>query len=202
MKGPLNWVVCLCLLGAAARAQDVEPTTPPIAPDAATAGAPPANSDEAVKPAKKCWMSRVLHPFGSSSKKAEPQMVIKDPKLKGLVLTVQVTPQTVKLSEVRQLGIKAVLTNDGKRAIDLTFETDQRIEIYLKNSAEVILAKWSDNHAVHEKLGTVLINPDEHIEYNETIATRELTPDKVYIAEVFFPKYPELRGRQKFLTAP
>jgi len=34
------------------------------------------------------------------------------------------------------------------------------------------------------------------------IATRDLTPNKVFIAEVFFPQYPELRIRQKFLTAP
>ena len=50
--------------------------------------------------------------------------------------------------------------------------------------------------------GTVLINPGEHIYYPETIATRELTPNKVFIVEVFFPQYPELRIRQKFLTAP
>ena len=37
---------------------------------------------------------------------------------------------------------------------------------------------------------------------NFSIATRELTTNKVFIAEVFFPKYPELRVRQKFLTAP
>ena len=61
---------------------------------------------------------------------------------------------------------------------------------------------WSDNHAFADVIGTVLINPQEHIEYAETIATRELTPNKVFIAEVFFPKYPELRMRQKFLTAP
>jgi hypothetical protein len=48
----------------------------------------------------------------------------------------------------------------------------------------------------------VFINPQEHIEYAETIATRELTANRVYIAEVHFPKYPELRVRQKFLTAP
>jgi len=65
-----------------------------------------------------------------------------------------------------------------------------------------VLTRWSDNHAVTAKPGTVVINPGEHIEYNETIATRELAPNKVYTIEVFFPKYPELRIRQKFLTAP
>ena len=145
--------------------------------------------------------SRVLHPFSSGTKSEVPPKY-KDPKLRGLTLTIQISPQPAKLSEVRQLDIKATLTNKGKKEIEMTFGSDQRIEIYLMNSAEVVLTKWSDNHAVADKPGTVLINPQEHIEYNEKISTRELTRDKVFVAEVFFPQYPELRVRQKFLTAP
>ena len=98
------------------------------------------------------------------------------------------------------MEVKVVLTNRGKHAVTLDFPTDQRIEIYLRNSAETILTKWSDNHAVTPKPETILINPDEHVEYTQTIATRELTPDKVFMVEVFFPSYPELSVRQKFLT--
>ena len=78
----------------------------------------------------------------------------------------------------------------------------RRIEICLKNSSDTVLTTWSDNHAFDANAGTVLINPGEHIYYPETIATRELTPNKVFVVEVFFPQYPELRIRQKFLTAP
>jgi hypothetical protein len=147
---------------------------------------------------KRGWFGRILHPFSSTSSLPKYQ----DPKLNGLALDLLIAPQTVKLSEVRQLEIKLTLTNQSKRPIRLDFPTDQRIEIYLKNSADAILTKWSDNHAITENPGTVLINPQEHVEYNETIATRDLTSNKVFIAEVFFPKYPELRIRQKFLTAP
>ena len=146
-------------------------------------------------------MSRLLHPFSGSGKKGAPPKY-KDPKLRGLVLVLELSPQTVKLSEVRQLAIKATLTSKGKRGVDLDFPNDQRIEIHLMNSAEMVLTKWSDNHAIKDKPGTVLINPGEHIQYNETITTRELAPDKVYITEVFFPRYPEIRARLKFLTAP
>ncbi len=92
-------------------------------------------------PRRRGWLGRILHPF---SPEVVPQY--KDPKLRGLALDLQITPQTVKLSEVRQLGIKVTL--------------------------------------------------------GETISTRELTPNKVFIAEVFFPQYPELRVRQKFLAVP
>jgi hypothetical protein len=148
-------------------------------------------------PRRRGWLSRILHPF---SPDIVPQY--KDPRLRGLALDLQITPQTVKLSEVRQLGIKLSLANLSKRPVPLEFPTNQRIEIYLMNSAGDILTKWSDNHAITDKPGTILVNPQERIEYSETISTRELTPNKVFIAEVFFPQYPELRIRQKFLAVP
>jgi len=143
------------------------------------------------------WFSRMLHPFQSS-----PVPTYKDARLRGLVLDLKLSPQPVKLSEVRQLEVKTTLTNVSKRAVVLDFTSDQRIEIHLKNSSETILTTWSDNHAFDANTAAVLINPGEHVYYPETIATRELTPNKVFLVEVFFPQYPELRIRQKFLTAP
>jgi len=143
---------------------------------------------------KRSWFGRMFHPSHL------PQY--KDARLRGLEMQVQLSPQPLKLSETRQMEVKVILTNRGKHPVELNFPTDQRIEIYLRNSAEAILTKWSDNHAVTEKQETILINPDEHVEYVQPIATRELTPDKVFIVEVFFPNYPELRIRQKFLTQP
>jgi Intracellular proteinase inhibitor len=149
-------------------------------------------------PQKRGWFGRILHPFSSKKSAA----AFKDPKLRGLTLDLEISPQTVKLSEIRQLEIKLTVTNRSKRAVTLDFPNDQRIDIHLMNSAEVVLTRWSDTHAIEPKPGIVLINPQEHVEYNQTIATRDLTPNKVFSAEVFFPKYPELRVRQKFLTAP
>src|SRR5437899_13084613 len=143
------------------------------------------------------WRCRLRHPFAPE---ASPQY--KDARLRGLTVDLQIAPQSIKLSEVRQLGIKLTLANISKRPVTLDFPTNQRIEIYLMNSEGNILTKWSDNHAIAEKAVTILINPQERIEYNESIATRDLTPNKVFIAEVFFPQYPELRARQKFLAVP
>lgn len=146
---------------------------------------------------KRGWLSRILHPF---SPNVVPQY--KDQRLRGLALDLQITPQTVKLSEVRQLSVKVTLANLSKRPVSLDFPTTQRIEIYLMNSAGEVLTKWSENHAIAEKSGTILINPSERIEHNETISTRELTPNKVFIAEIFFPQFVELRIREKFLAVP
>jgi hypothetical protein len=149
-------------------------------------------------PPKRGWLNRMLHPFSSGTRLPE----YKDPRLRGLTLHVELSPQPVKLSEVRLLNVRVTLTNLSKRPVELQFPNEQRIEIYLLNSTERVLTKWSDNHAFEDKPATILINPDEHIEYNEKIATRDLTPNTVFIADVFFPRYPELRIRQKFLTAP
>jgi hypothetical protein len=191
------------LLVADVLAQDATPSTSESPPAIITQSSPTPTASPAVtteKPPKRSLFGRILHPFGGSSapRPAEP----KDPKLRGLTIDVQVSPQPLKLSEIRQLEVKATLKSNAKDAITLDFPNDQRIEVFLINSEGTLLTKWSDNHAINEKPGTVTINPDEHIEYNERIATRELTPNKVFIAEVFFPKYPELRARQKFMTEP
>jgi hypothetical protein len=147
---------------------------------------------------KRGWFGRMMHPFSSS----EVLPRYNDRKLRGLVLELQISPQPVRLSEVRQIEAKVIVTNRGSKMVPLEFPTDQRIEVRLLNAADMVLTKWSDNHAINQKPGSVLINPDEHVEYKETIATRDLTPGKVFTAEVFFPQYPDLRIRQKFLTEP
>jgi hypothetical protein len=147
---------------------------------------------------KRGWLNRMLHPFGSSN----PAPNYKDARLRGLMLELKLSPEPVKLSEVRQLQVSLALKNVSKRAVVLDFPSEQRFEIYLRNSTEAILTIWSDNHAFEDKPATVLINPQEQIDYPATIATRDLSPNKVFIVEVFFPQYPELRIRQKFLTAP
>ena len=149
-------------------------------------------------PPKRGWFSRMLHPFSKGTRLPE----YNDPRLRGLALRLELSPQPVKLSEVRLLDVRVTLTNLSKRPVELQFPTEQRIEIYLLSSTERVLTKWSDNHAFADKPGSILINPEEHIEYNERIATRDLAPNTVFIADVFFPRYPDLRIRQKFLTAP
>jgi hypothetical protein len=147
---------------------------------------------------KRGLFGRILHPFSSS----EVLPKYENRRLRGLVLTLQVSPQPVRLSEVRQMEVKVIVTNLGIRMIPLDFPTDQRIEVQLLSAADVVLTKWSENHAVKETPGSILVNPGEHIEYKEMIATRDLTSGRVFTAEVFFPKYPELRIRQKFMTEP
>ena len=199
MRRSSRLLLAACFLGGTAFAQEFVPTpAPELMQQSPTPMVMPTPQIKPT-PKRRSLISRILHPFGSS-KRAIPEY--KDPKLRGLTLDLQLSPPTVRLSEVRQLEVKLSVTNVGKRTAELDFANDQRIEIYLMNSAEITLTRWSDNHAISARPGTLLINPGEKVEYSETIATRELTPNKVFIVLVFFPKYPELRIQQKFLTAP
>ena len=147
---------------------------------------------------KRGFFGRVFHPFGSSEKIPE----YKDRRIRGLVLSVELPSQPVKLSETRQLPVHVLLTNRGERAVQLLFPSEQRIEILLHDSTGRVVTRWSDNRAFDDKPATLLINPGEHVEYSETIATRELTPGKVFTVEVTVPAYPELDSQRKSMAAP
>jgi Intracellular proteinase inhibitor len=172
--------------------------TPSVTPTLSVTPIPTATPITTTTMKKRGLLGRMFHPFSSSD--VLPKYGNR--KLRGLILSLQISPQPVRLSEVRQMEVKLTVSNLGNNMVSLEFPTDQRIEVQLRNSADVVLTKWSENHAFKETPGSVLINPGEHIEYKELIATRDLTPGKVFTAEIFFPKYPELRIRQKFLTEP
>ena len=154
---------------------------------------------QAPSPTERSFFNRMLHPFGSAKKKIPKYQ---DARLRGLLLEVQVPTEPIRLSEVRQLRVQAILSNIGGSPVSVDFPTSQRIDIQLLNPAGEVLTRWSENRAFTEEIGNLTINPREDVVYNETIATRELQPGRVYSVEVFFPKYPELRARQKFMTAP
>jgi hypothetical protein len=147
---------------------------------------------------KRSWFNRLTHPFGSSEKIP----TYKDPRIRGLALTVELPSEPLKLAEERQLPVHVILTNRSDRAVELQFPTTQRIEILLHNSSGEVVTRWSENRAFEERPATLLINPHEHVEYAETIATRELEPGKVFTVEVQVPAYPELRAQRKGIAAP
>jgi hypothetical protein len=147
---------------------------------------------------KRSLLGRLFHPFGSSQKIPE----YKNRKLRGLALAIELPEGAIKLSEMRQLPVHITLTNRGDRAVELSFPDEQRVEILLRDSAGRVVTRWSENRAFENQPGNLLINPNEHVEYSETIATRELAPGKVFTVEVTVPAYPELDAQRKSITAP
>ncbi|MGH8163428.1 MAG: BsuPI-related putative proteinase inhibitor [Rhodanobacteraceae bacterium] len=151
-----------------------------------------------VEKPKRGLLGRLLHPFSSSEKIP----TYRNSKLNGLELTVTLPSEPVKLNETRQLPVTVRLVNRGDRAVELSLPTEQRIDIYLRNAAGRTVTRWSDNRAFESNPATILINPGEHLEYSETIATRELSPGKVFTVEAIVPAYPELDAKRKSIAAP
>ena len=69
---------------------------------------------------KRGWFNRLLHPFQSSN----PAPNYKDARLRGLVLELSLSPEPVKLSEVRQLQVNLTLKNVSKRGVILDFPSE------------------------------------------------------------------------------
>ena len=149
-------------------------------------------------PAKRGLFNRVLHPFGSSQKIP----TYDNPKLNGLVLSVELPAEPIRLNEMRQLPVTIQLANRGKQAAELSFPTEQRIEILLHDFNGRVVTRWSENRAFAPTPSVALINPGEHLEWAETIATRELAPGRVFTVEVTVPAYPQLDARRKAIAAP
>src|SRR5205823_4241797 len=100
MKGRAFLHILMLFLVGSIFAQDVLPTSTPTR--------------------KRGWLGRLLHPFSPESISQ-----YKDTRLRGLTVDLQITPQSIKLSEVRQLGIKLTLANISKRPVTLDFPTSQ-----------------------------------------------------------------------------
>ncbi|HEV3410775.1 MAG TPA: BsuPI-related putative proteinase inhibitor, partial [Chthoniobacterales bacterium] len=111
MKRPLVRLLLVAALSASAIGQEVEPEP---------------------TPEKRSWFSRL---FGRRDRLPE----YKDPRLNGLVLSVKLSPQPIKLSEMRQMDVQVTLANRSRRPITLEFPNSQRFEIYLRSSTEKIL---------------------------------------------------------------
>src|SRR4051812_18782242 len=90
-----------------------------------------AASAQAPSP-ERSFFSRMLHPFGSAKKKLPKYQ---DAHLRGLLVEVQVPTEPIRLSEVRQLRVQAILTNLSDSPISLDFPSSQRIDIELLNPA-------------------------------------------------------------------
>lgn len=108
----------------------------------------------------------------------------------GLAVEIKSSPDPVKLGEVRQLEVAVILRNLSKQPVHLNFPSGQTIEIVLRepNSGKV-LTKWSTDRIFNTESRYLLINPQEYLQFNEPISTRDLQTGKPYTLEAYFVGY-------------
>ena len=145
-------------------------------------------------------------PFRHKEKSAaeKPSYAGLKPSSQGLVLEMKSAPDPLKLGEVRQINVTMILRNVSKKTVTLKFPTTQIIEILLRdpNSGQV-LSQWSTDRSFTSEPRLLIVNPGEHIDYNEPITTRELKAGKPYTLEGYLVGFDkELRATKAILPQP
>ncbi|MEI8340996.1 MAG: BsuPI-related putative proteinase inhibitor [Verrucomicrobiota bacterium] len=139
------------------------------------------------KPGLMRRMADALHLPNSSENKAGAVQT------KNLILNMELSPLPLKLSETRQLKAVISLTNKSRKIVSLDFPTTQRFEIVVRDKSGKQVFQWSEDQAFATEQTIITINPRERIEYDATVATRDLSAGNEYVVEGSFPKYKELK---------
>ncbi len=113
--------------------------------------------------------------------------------VQNLTLNMDVAPQPVKLPETRQMKVTLSLLNRSKKFVHLEFPTTQRIDIVVSDKTGKTVTRWSEDQSFANEPAYVTINPGERIEYNASVATRDLVAGEPYTIDGFFPNVTELR---------
>ena len=126
--------------------------------------------------------------------KEAPAEVRADANLKtnaqGLAVELRTAPDPLRLGEARQIDVTIILRNTSKKPVHLNFLTGQTLEILLKEpNTGKVLTKWSADHVFNPESRYLLINPQERLEFNEALPTRDLQPGKPYTVETYFLGY-------------
>lgn len=141
-------------------------------------------------PKKPSALHRLLHPFGKLPLEPAP----KPKALPGVLkMGLTVEPAALRLSEAHEVKVTVTLANQGKKLVQLTFPTTQRIEVLLKNKSGKKLVQWSEDQAFTPDPTLVAINRGERLEYRATISTRDMVAGESYTVEAFFPNFEQLR---------
>ena len=110
---------------------------------------------------------------------------LKSNKAKGtppMALTVE--PSDVSLSQCSELDVTLKISNGQRQMLELLYPDDQRLEILTKDSAGVVVNRWSEDRAFEPKEGFVAVDPAEFISYSEKIPTSAMKAGESYTIEV------------------
>lgn len=113
-----------------------------------------------------------------------------------LAMKMQLSPVPVRLPDTRQIEVLIRLENISSRFVQLEFPTSQRIEILVQDQTGKQILRWSEDHSFEPVSAYVGINPGEHVEYAESISTRDMQPGQKYTVTAFFPSFEKLKAEE------
>lgn len=104
-------------------------------------------------------------------------------------LTIQ--PKTIKLADRNEFDVTFRIENTRSKLIKLDFPTTQRFDITVKDASGALIYQWSANQTFPPEDGVLMINPNERVEYTESISTQGLKPGETYWVEATLANNPE-----------
>jgi hypothetical protein len=115
---------------------------------------------------------------------------------KKLEITMKLDPAEVRLPDTRAVLVIVTVVNKGKDAVQLEFPSSLRIDVVVNSETGQTLSRWSDDQRIDKEPAILVINPEERLEYNARISTREMTAGGRFEIEAYFPSYEGLRVRK------
>jgi hypothetical protein len=119
----------------------------------------------------------------------------------GLQLQLDISPLPISLSNDREIQATVSVYNRSKKYVDLNFPTSQRIEILVIDATGKVVNTWSEDQSFTNDPASVTVNPQERLQYNATVATREMSAGQAYTIQASFPSYPDLKIEQTVVPA-
>lgn len=105
-----------------------------------------------------------------------------------------VDPSSFPLQDRRELTATYTIRNNTREMMRLEYPTSQRIDIVTRDGNGVVIDKWSDDRSFDAVEGLVVINPNERIEYQEKIPTREMKAGQSYQVDAFATTEPKFES--------
>ena len=124
------------------------------------------------------------------------------PKMSQLAVKAAVVPDPIDISARTFEVTFAIRNNAKKQAVNLRFNTSQRIEVAIINDAGQLVDRWSDDRSFSRETGYLVINPKEEASYTVSMSTRELAAGRTYTIEAYFVGYERLVHRTQVNTVP
>jgi len=105
--------------------------------------------------------------------------------------SLKVEPKSFKLADRREIDVIFRIENTRNKLIKFDFPTEQRIDIVVKDSAGAVIEQWSANQTFAPEEGVLMINPNERVEYAESIPTQKMKAGETYWIEATLMNNPE-----------
>ncbi|MBX9742752.1 MAG: hypothetical protein K2W99_04355 [Chthoniobacterales bacterium] len=102
-------------------------------------------------------------------------------------------PASFSVEETPELSVTFKITNNKKEPLLLTFPTNQRLEIFIKDPNGHLVTRWSQDREFDAFSGLVTINPQESVLFTEKMPTTGMHDGESYTLEVFLVGHLEYR---------